>query len=86
MAGSKYAYVRKFELPDTLLPGTFIIFRLDGHAFHKFSDEHGFSKPNDSRALQLMDHAAKKLMEEYPDLMLAFGESDEYRSDGSPLA
>jgi tRNA(His) 5'-end guanylyltransferase len=33
-----------------------------------------------------MDHAAKKLMEEYPDLMLAFGESDEYRSDGSPLA
>lgn len=35
MAGSKYAYVRRFELPDNLLPGTHIVFRLDGHAFHK---------------------------------------------------
>ena len=26
-----------------------------------------------------MDHAARHLMEEYPDIILAFGESDEYR-------
>ncbi|KAF8963161.1 tRNAHis guanylyltransferase [Flammula alnicola] len=78
MANSKYAYVRKFELPDPLLPGTFMVFRLDGHSFHRFSDKHEFSKPNDIRALQLMDHAAKDVLEEYPDIILAFGESDEF--------
>lgn len=36
-------------------------------------------KPNDERALQLMDKAARSLMEQYPDVILAFGESDEYR-------
>ncbi|KAJ3986350.1 Thg1 C terminal domain-containing protein [Lentinula detonsa] len=78
MAGSKFAYVKKFELPDTLLPSTFMVLRLDGHSFHRFSDQHGFVKPNDLRALKLMDHAAKSLMEEYKDIGLAFGESDEY--------
>jgi len=96
MANSKYAYVRDFELPDPLLPGTFALLRLDGHSFHRcgrhrkiyvvfsnllirFSDKHGFTKPNDVRALQLMDHAAKDVMTEYPDIVLAFGESDEFR-------
>jgi tRNA(His) guanylyltransferase len=84
MAGSKFAYVKKFELPDALLPSTFMVLRLDGHSFHRFSDEHGFLKPNDSRALRLMDHAAKSLMEEYSDIGLAFGESDEYRQLSAP--
>jgi len=70
--------VKKFELPDALLPSTFMVFRLDGHSFHRFSDEHRFVKPNDLRALELMDHAAKTLMQEYKDISLAFGESDEY--------
>lgn len=99
MAGSKFAYVRKFELPDTLLPGTFMVLRLDGHSFHRcvavaksiavvrsctrnlsFSEMHGFSKPNDVRALALMDHAAGNLLEQYPDIVFAFGQSDEFRS------
>lgn len=33
----------------------------------------------------LMDHAARDVMEEYKDIVLAFGESDEYRSDGTPI-
>ncbi|KAF8151033.1 Thg1 C terminal domain-containing protein [Crassisporium funariophilum] len=78
MANSKYAYVRDFELPDPLLPGTFMLFRLDGHSFHRFSEKHEFTKPNDVRALELMDRAAKDVMEEYPDIVLAFGESDEF--------
>ncbi|KAK0494071.1 Thg1 C terminal domain-containing protein [Armillaria luteobubalina] len=78
MAGTKYQYVKNFELPDPLLPGTFMVYRLDGHSFHRFSDEHKFAKPNDLRALRLMDHAAQNLMEEYPDIVLGFGESDEY--------
>jgi tRNA(His) guanylyltransferase len=79
MAASRFAYVRNFELPDPLLPATFILLRIDGHSFHRFSDIHTFAKPNDSRALQLMDHAARSLMDEYPDIILGFGESDEYR-------
>ncbi|KAH9955893.1 Thg1 C terminal domain-containing protein [Russula dissimulans] len=78
MANSRYAYVRDFELPDSLLPGTFILVRVDGHAFQKFTDVHGFVKPNDVRGLELMDHAAISLMEQHPDIMLAFGQSDEY--------
>ncbi|KAH7928112.1 tRNAHis guanylyltransferase [Leucogyrophana mollusca] len=78
MAGTKFAYVRNFELPDPLLPDVFLVCRLDGHSFHRFSDEHGFVKPNDERALQLMDHAAKSLMSEYNDIVLGFGESDEF--------
>ncbi|KAG8769156.1 tRNA-His guanylyltransferase [Ceratobasidium sp. 428] len=80
MANSRFAYVRSFELPDPLLPNTYMVLRIDGHVFHKFSDAHEFQKPNDERALCLMDKAAQTLMEEYPDIMLAFGESDEYRS------
>ncbi|KAF9262426.1 tRNAHis guanylyltransferase [Marasmius fiardii PR-910] len=78
MSGTKFAYVKKYELPDQLLPGTFVVFRLDGHSFHRFSDEHEFSKPNDLRALKLMDRAAEALMKEYTDIVLGFGESDEY--------
>ncbi|KAJ7149825.1 Thg1 C terminal domain-containing protein [Mycena crocata] len=78
MAGSKYAYVRNFELPDPLLPGTFMVLRLDGHSFHRFSEAHEFTKPNDIHALALMDHAAGDLMEQFPDIVLGFGESDEF--------
>lgn len=35
MANSKFAYVRDFELPDRLLPGTFIVLRIDGHSFRQ---------------------------------------------------
>ncbi|CAE6431076.1 unnamed protein product [Rhizoctonia solani] len=78
MANTRFQYVRSFELPDPLLPNTHLVLRIDGHAFHKFSDAHGFQKPNDERALQLMDKAAQTVMEEYPDIVLGFGESDEF--------
>ena len=35
MAGSRFAYVRNFELPDPLLPDTYIVLRVDGHSFHR---------------------------------------------------
>ncbi|KAF7317260.1 Histidine tRNA guanylyltransferase [Mycena chlorophos] len=78
MAVSRFAYVRNFELPDPLLPGTFIVVRLDGQSFHRFSEVHAFAKPNDERALRLLDHAATDLMDQFSDIVLAFGESDEY--------
>jgi len=78
MAHSRFGYVRNFELPDPLLPDTYIVLRIDGHSFHRFSGEHEFTKPNDVRALRLMDEAAKSVMETFTDITLAFGESDEF--------
>jgi tRNA(His) guanylyltransferase len=40
---------------------------------------HDFEKPNDKPALDLMDRAARAVMDELPDVVMAFGESDEYR-------
>lgn len=37
MAKSRFEYVRTFELPDPLLQGTFIVVRVDGRGFHKYS-------------------------------------------------
>jgi tRNA(His) guanylyltransferase len=45
MSGSRFAYVRSFELPDPLLPGTFIVFRLDGHTFHRSESESDRTRP-----------------------------------------
>ena len=46
----------------------------------RLSEEHNFVKPNDERALQLMDHDERDVMNEFKDIVLGFGESDEYRS------
>jgi tRNA(His) guanylyltransferase len=35
MSGSKYEYVRTYERPDALLANTYLLLRIDGHAFHK---------------------------------------------------
>nr|CAG4649565.1 EOG090X0AR4 [Scapholeberis mucronata]SVE93793.1 EOG090X0AR4 [Scapholeberis mucronata] len=78
MAKSKFEYVRLFETEDRCLPNTWIVVRVDGKGFHKFSAEHGFVKPNDGRSLSLMSHAATAVMEEFKDICLAYGQSDEY--------
>ncbi|KAH8813276.1 tRNAHis guanylyltransferase-like protein Thg1 [Xylogone sp. PMI_703] len=78
MANSMYEYVRNFEQPDNLLPNTWIVIRIDGRGFHKFSDKYAFEKPNDRRALDLMNAAAKAVMTALPDIIIAYGVSDEY--------
>lgn len=45
----------------------------------RFSDKYGFEKPNDRRALDLMNAAAVDVMKDLPDLNIAYGVSDEYR-------
>ncbi|EFW99460.1 trnahis guanylyltransferase [Grosmannia clavigera kw1407] len=78
MANSKYEYVRLFEQSDTLLPNTWIVVRIDGRGFTKLCAKFGFEKPNDKRALDLMNAAAKAVMSDLPDISLAYGVSDEY--------
>ncbi|KAL3471992.1 Thg1 C terminal domain-containing protein [Aspergillus californicus] len=78
MANSKYEYVKAFEQPDTLIPNTWIVVRIDGRGFHKLSDRYAFRKPNDRRALELMNAAAVEVMKELSDLVIAYGVSDEF--------
>jgi len=44
----------------------------------RFADKYGFEKPNDDRALQLMTCAAQTVMKSFSDIVLAYGQSDEY--------
>ncbi|KAK5645858.1 hypothetical protein RI129_004322 [Pyrocoelia pectoralis] len=78
MAKSKFEYVRNFESEDRLLPNCWIVIRIDGKNFHKYSSKHNFKKPNDLRALHLMNRSALCVMKEYKDIVLSYGESDEY--------
>lgn len=78
MAKSKFEYVKDFELDDRLLPNCWIVVRIDGKGFHKFSQKHNFEKPNDVRALHLMNRAAVAVMKEFKDIVISYGESDEY--------
>ncbi|XP_016416271.1 probable tRNA(His) guanylyltransferase isoform X2 [Sinocyclocheilus rhinocerous] len=78
MAKSKFEYVRNFELDDTCLRNCYIVVRLDGRNFHKFSEQHNFMKPSDNRALGLMSRSARSVMEELEDITIAYGQSDEF--------
>eukprot|EP00249_Psilotum_nudum_P014494 c24852_g1_i3 orf=793-1350(+) len=78
MANSKYDYVKSFEAFDGLLPHTWIVIRIDGRSFHRFADVHDFEKPNDIRALKLMNECAKGVLQDLTDIIFAYGESDEY--------
>ncbi|KAH7663122.1 tRNA(His) guanylyltransferase protein [Dioscorea alata] len=78
MANSKYEYVKKFEVDDKLPPHNWIVVRIDGCHFHRFSADHAFEKPNDERALNLMNICAVSMLEHFPDIVFAYGVSDEY--------
>lgn len=78
MAKSKFEYVRCFETDDTCLRNCYIVVRLDGRNFHKFAEQHKFTKPNDDRALGLMTRSARSVMEDLDDIVVAYGQSDEF--------
>lgn len=78
MAKSKYEYVKGFESHPPLLPGSFIVVRIDGKCFTEFTTLHSFSKPNDPGALKLMNLAAQTVLRRFPDVVMAYGQSDEY--------
>lgn len=44
----------------------------------RFTAVHKFEKPNDKRALEIMNRSAAAVMEELRDVTLAYGQSDEY--------
>ncbi|KAI1103584.1 tRNA guanylyltransferase [Jackrogersella minutella] len=78
MANSRFGYVKQFEQTDNLLPNTWMVVRLDGRGFTKLCAKYNFEKPNDRRALDLMNAAAKAVVSEIHDITIAYGVSDEY--------
>ena len=78
MAKSKFEYVKTFERDEHCLPNCYIVVRIDGRGFSKFSDDHNFEKPNDLTALELMNKAAQSVMQNFNEIVFAFGQSDEY--------
>ncbi|XP_011137786.1 probable tRNA(His) guanylyltransferase [Harpegnathos saltator] len=78
MAKSKFEYVKEFERDDHCLPNCWIVVRIDGRNFSKFCETHQFVKPNDVAALELMNRAAITVMEDFKEIILGFGQSDEY--------
>lgn len=66
MSNSKYEYVRTYEADDKLLPNCWIVVRIDGKAFHKFSEKQNFDKPNDKKALDLVyEYNQKYLLSQF---------------------
>ena len=49
--------------------------------FLRFTNKYAFEKPNDRSALDLMNEAATAVLSELPDICLAYGVSDEFRSN-----
>lgn len=45
--------------------------------------KYNFEKPNDRRALDLMNTAAKAVVADLPDITISYGVSDEYRYGSS---
>ncbi|XP_031250399.1 tRNA(His) guanylyltransferase 1-like [Pistacia vera] len=78
MANSRYEYVKSFEVEDEVFMPNLIVVRIDGRDFQRFSQVHEFEKPNDERALNLMNSCAVAMLEEYPDIVFSYGYSDEY--------
>ncbi|UYV81142.1 THG1L [Cordylochernes scorpioides] len=78
MAKSKFEYVRHFEEEKKCLKDCWIVVRIDGKSFHKFTKLHDYIKPNDDRGLNLMTKSALSVMENIKDICLAYGQSDEY--------
>ncbi|XP_078428091.1 tRNA(His) guanylyltransferase 2-like isoform X2 [Wolffia australiana] len=78
MLTSKLEYVREFESGNKLPNFNWIVVRIDGWHFHKFAEAHRFEKPNDARALNLMNACAACMLENFPDILFAYGDSDEY--------
>lgn len=79
MACSRFEYVKHFESHTKLLPGCWGVIRLDGRRFTRFCKQHSLQKPNDIRALRLANRAALSVLESFDgELILAYGQSDEY--------
>ena len=70
--------MKNFEDNLQVLPQVYMVVRIDGRGFTKFCDLHEFEKPNDYKAVDVMNKAAEYVVSKFEDVFLAYGQSDEY--------
>ena len=68
MSNSRFEYVKSFEIKTELLKNTYIIIRIDGKGFTKFTDAHQYKKPNEIKGIKLMALAGLSVMESFPEI------------------
>lgn len=52
---------------------------LNYNNFFRFTKDHEFHKPNDKRGLDLMSRCAENVMKNLGDIVISYGQSDEFR-------
>ncbi|OII74641.1 uncharacterized protein cubi_00194 [Cryptosporidium ubiquitum] len=75
MACSKYEYIKTYEQPIRIVKNCWFVVRIDGHSFH---EDHKFQKPNDKQGLDLMNRCAENVMKNLGDIVISYGQSDEF--------
>lgn len=65
------------ELSSSLIRKIFFLLFIMNFAI-RFSEQHKFMKPNDDRALGLMARSARSVIEDLEDIVIAYGQSDEF--------
>ncbi|PWA94480.1 tRNAHis guanylyltransferase [Artemisia annua] len=55
-----------------------IVIRVDGCSFSRFTEVHEFEKPTDEQALTLMNSCAMAVFKEFKGIVYGYGASDEY--------
>ncbi|KAG1691682.1 putative tRNA(His) guanylyltransferase [Nymphon striatum] len=78
MAQSKYEYVKNNETDEICLPNCWIVIRVYRKNYERFTEDHTFQKPNDISALNLMNQCGSKVMSDFKDVLLAYGQHHEY--------
>ena len=76
--------MKGFECEERLLPETYLVVRIDGRGFTKFCQNYKLRRPLDDRMINLMAASGIAVMEDFSDIIVGFGESDEFSFVFSP--
>jgi len=78
MANSEYEDMDILETNDNMLLDTWIVIRIHVCDFTKFYKIHLFEKPNDMKALMMMNNSAMDVMKDLTNITFAYGFNNEY--------
>ena len=73
-----FDFLKKFEDNERLLYDTYIVVRIDGKCFTPFCKLYNLAKPFDERLINLMVSCGKNVLQQFPSLVLGYGQSDEF--------
>ncbi|GJS56896.1 tRNA(His) guanylyltransferase 1-like protein isoform X1 [Tanacetum coccineum] len=71
-------HLNKWRVEHQMKQDRWIVIRIDGCSFSRFTEVHEFEKPTDEQALTLMNSCAMAVLEEFKEIVYGYGASDEY--------